>query len=138
MSTYLVTAIGCLLTVAVCLFAWVKGASAERWGGTLNVATFVFALLAHVLPAGPREMALLIVDGVLAFGLLILAVRYVSLWIGAAMLLQAGQFVLHAFYFIMEQPHDATFAMVNNGVSVGILVCIAAGTALSWRKRKAG
>src|SRR5579863_7713286 len=52
------------------------------------------------------ETILLSVDFACAVVLLVLAVRFANLWIGAAMLFQAAQFSLHAYYLVMERPHD--------------------------------
>ena len=43
-----------------------------------------------------------------------LVVRYASLWLGVTMMLQAVQFSLHAYYLVMERPHDLLHAWVNN------------------------
>ncbi|MDB5430762.1 MAG: hypothetical protein JWP35_1878 [Caulobacter sp.] len=137
MFAILILITGSTLILGVCLFAWWKGGPAERWGGTLNVFVAACALAALLLPPNSRQTAVLVADGLLAFGLLLLAVRYANLWIGAAMLLQATQFVLHTFYYIMEKRHDPFFGLVNNLVSLGILLCIFGGTLLSWRKRSA-
>ena len=53
-------------------------------------------------------------DLVCAVTLLMLVVRYASLWLGAAMLLQAVQFSLHAYYLVTDRPHDLIHAWVNN------------------------
>jgi hypothetical protein len=55
--------------------------------------------------------------------------------LGIAMLLQAIQFSLHAYYLVGGLPRDRTFAMVNNLDSIGVLLCILAGTLLTWRRR---
>jgi hypothetical protein len=134
MFAILIMVIPWTLTIGVCAFAWWKGGVPERWGGTLNLFTSIFALAAHSLPVDSRDTALLIADGLLAFGLLLLAVRYASLWIGAAMMLQAIQFILHAYYFVMEVGHNRLFAIVNDLVTLGILTCIFTGTVATWRK----
>jgi uncharacterized membrane protein YdjX (TVP38/TMEM64 family) len=69
--------------------------------------------------------------------LLILAVRFASLWIGAAMILQAAQFSLHAYYLVMELPHDRLHAWINNTDDWGILIAILVGTVLAIRRRAA-
>ena len=58
-----------------------------------------------------------------------------ALWIGAAMLLQAGQFSLHAWYLVNALQRDRFYAVANNLVTVGILACILVGTLISWRRR---
>ena len=60
------------------------------------------------------ETILLALDFFCAVVLLVLAVRYANLWIGAAMLFQAAQFSLHAYYLVMDLPHDRLHAWINN------------------------
>ena len=96
-----------------------------------RIALLFFALQLFMSPAA-LSLALLIIDGVLGLGFLLLALRYTSLWLGAAMLLQAGQFSLHAFYYVTTKPVDRLFAVVNNVVSWGILLAILAGVGASW------
>lgn len=119
--------------VVVTGLAWLKGGWPERIGASLNlaIALLFFALQLFMSPAA-LSLALLIIDGVLGLGFLLLALRYTSLWLGAAMLLQAGQFSLHAFYYVTTKPVDRLFAVVNNVVSWGILLAILAGVGASW------
>lgn len=135
MLAMLIQIVGWTLIAGAFLFAWWKGGDAERWGGTLNLACNLIGLVTLVLPSESRQTGLLIADGILAFGLLILAVRYASLWIGGAMLLQAVQFMLHTYYFVLELRHNVFFGVVNNLVLVGVIVCLVLGTIVSWRKR---
>lgn len=132
--------IGWAATLLVCALAWWKGGRAEQLGASLKLATSLIALAVHhLLKQNSISGALLTADGVLAIGFLALAIRYASLWIGAAMLLQAGQFSLHAWYLVSGLERDRFYAIANNLVTVGILVCILVGTLISWfrRSRKA-
>ncbi len=135
MSGTLVLTVGWSLIVGACLFAWWKGGQPERWGGALNLVINLIGTPLYMLPITSRQTGVLALDGLLAFGLLLLAVRYASPWIGVAMLLQAIQFMLHTYYYVMELQHDPLFAIVNNLVLVGIVLCIIAGTIWSWIKR---
>ncbi|MDP1962217.1 MAG: hypothetical protein Q8K93_08455, partial [Reyranella sp.] len=83
-----------------------------------------------------RTVPVLIGEGLLAFGFLALAIRYASLWLGAAMILQGIQFSLHAFYLVMERGHDRLFAAVTNVVTMGIIIGILVGTTLAWRQAR--
>lgn len=128
--------IGWGATLLVCALAWWKGDRAERYGGLLTVVAGVAVFLSHSsLPVSMASFALLVVDATMAAGFLLLAIRYSSLWLGSAMLLQAGQFSLHAFYLVGELQHDRFYAVTNNLVTVGILVCILVGTLISWFRR---
>ncbi len=128
--------IGWAATFAVLAFAWWRGGSAERYGASLKIATSLVALAIHQLfNQESISVALLVADGILAVGFLVLAIRYSSLWIGVAMLLQAGQFSLHAYYLVSELQRDRFYAVANNLVTLAILLCILAGTVLAWRAR---
>ncbi len=120
-----------ILLVAV--FAAYKGGPAERLGACLNVLDALAVQTLQVASSGASlELGLLVVDGLMGIGLIVLAVRYTSLWIGAALLLQAAQFTLHGFYYVTHKPMDWLFAIVNNSVSWGLLLCIIAGTLGTW------
>ncbi len=128
--------IGWGATLAVFALAWWKGGQPERYGASLKLATSLIALVVHIaLKQQTISIALLIADGVLALGFLLLAIRYASLWTGACMILQAGQFSLHAYYLVAELARDRLYAVTNNLVTLGILVCILTGTLLAWRRR---
>ncbi|MBI5942609.1 MAG: hypothetical protein HY859_19575 [Caulobacterales bacterium] len=132
----LIPLIGWGATFLVCVLAWWKGGRAEQYGVSLKLATSLVALAVHhLLKQGAISGALLTADGVLAVGFLALAIRYSSLWIGAAMLLQAGQFSLHAWYLVNALERDRFYAIANNLITAGILACILVGTLISWRRR---
>lgn len=128
--------IGWGATFLVFALAWWKGDRAEQYGASLKLATSLTALAIHqILGQGSISGALLTADGILAVGFLALAIRYASLWIGAAMLLQAGQFSLHAWYLVNDLRFDRFYAVSNNLVTAGILACILVGTLISWWRR---
>lgn len=130
--------IGWLPLIGVAFFAWWKGDWPERCGGLLNLAAGAAAFLVRlwVDEGTAQDVPLLLVDGTLAFGFLVLAMIFASLWLGAAMLLQAAQFSLHAFYIVTSREHDWTYYLVNNVVTVGVLLAILIGTIASWRRRR--
>jgi hypothetical protein len=123
--------------VATVAFALWKGDRATRVAAMafaiLDVATF----LLNPTPGNvPSETILLVIDFVCAVTFLLLAVRYASLWLGAAMIFQAAQFSLHAYYLVMELPHDLLHSWINNTDNWGILISIAVGTVLAIRRRE--
>ena len=133
MPPHLITA--AILCVAA--LAWWRGAPAEKFGGLSNAgASLLFWAAQGVLPSEAIEPLLLALDGFLALTFLFLAVRYASIWLGVAMLLQGAQFSLHAFYLVSARAPDALFGVVNNLISFGVLCCILFGTVASWRQRE--
>lgn len=138
MYTSLEPIIGWLVLLGTCLYAWFRGAAPERIGAVLLLLGTMAALLFQLtLPDSGRVTPTLIGEGLLAVGFLALAIRYASLWLGAAMILQGIQFSLHAFYIVTERPHDWLFAAVTNLVTFGIIILILLGTTLSWRRSSA-
>src|SRR6185437_2107671 len=124
-----------------CGLALWKGGAPERSGAVMILVTWLGATLvqavakAYILP-----ILFLVSDAVLAAGLLLLAVRYSSLWMGAAMLLQAIGLSLHAAYFAAEKAdlsrHTLWLYIAGKNIAsfAMLLVILAAGLA-AWRKR---
>jgi hypothetical protein len=125
-------------TFGVCGFGLWKGDAPVRYAAAslLAVELSSFILNPRVGDVG-GESAILAVDFAFAVILLILAVRFASLWIGAAMILQAVQFSLHSYYLVMELAHDKLHAWINNIDDWGILISICVGTVLAIRRRAA-
>jgi hypothetical protein len=125
-----------LTILAICALAWVKGDRPVRLGALMVLGAALAAMAIHQFaPPEWQAMLLLADDGLLAMGFLLLALRYASVWLGGAMILQAVQFSLHAYYFVADRPHDRLYSTVNNIDSLGVLACILFGAVLAWRKR---
>ena len=136
MPESLTTQIGWLFTLMVAGLAWWRGGNPERFGAVLMVAAAVAVPIVHrVQSASGSSVALLVIDAAMAVGFLALAIRYASLWLGAAMLLQAMQFSLHAFYIVVEKAHDRLYSIVNNLDTIGVILCVLIGTLIAWRRR---
>jgi len=124
------------MVLLICAFAWIKGDRPVRLGVIFVLAAAIAAMAVHLLvPQEWQPILLLADDGLLAMGFLLLALRYASVWLGGAMLLQAVQFSLHAYYFVAERTHDRLYSIINNIDSLGVLACILFGAVLAWRKR---
>jgi hypothetical protein len=125
-------------TLGVSAFAFWKGDLAVRLAAATHLAVEIatFFLNPKFGDAG-GESTLLAVDFASAVIFLLLAVRFANLWIGAAMILQAAQFSLHAYYLVMEVAHDRLHAWINNTCDWGILISIGIGAFLAIRRRVA-
>ena len=124
---------GIALTVAL---AWWKGGQAERIGAGLVLIASLIALAVHLsVPPDLQATALLAGEAGLAVGFLIVAMRYLNSWLGLAMILQAIQFSLHAYYLIAEKQHDYLYRLINNVNTVAILLVILTATLMTWRRR---
>ena len=127
-----------VLLAIVCAFAFLRGGVAERTAAIIIILVAALSALTRFwLQMDASLVPRLIFDGIAALGFLYLAVRFGSLWIGAIMLIQAFQFSLQAYYFVLERPHDLFYVVANNVNFLGILACLGIGTLLAWRNRVA-
>ncbi|MDB5470135.1 MAG: hypothetical protein JWR84_1695 [Caulobacter sp.] len=126
-----------VVVLGVVLFSIWKGDTAVRLAGCFVAAGVLYSFGVKLVPHEFRTLVMLTGDFLLAMGFLALAVRYASLWLGGAMLFQAVQFMLHAWYMLGEKKADVFHAVVNNLDTVGILVCLLIGTITAWRRRTA-
>ena len=123
--------------LAVCLLAFFKGGTAERWGASLTLGlTVTFLVVNMIVPVQSRPVPHLVLDGVLALGFMALTLRYTSAWLGLVMVLQGVQFSLHAFYFVTHKTPGLAYAMVNNLVTWGTLLGLLWGVLAYWRLRR--
>lgn len=117
-----------------CMFALVKGGTAERIGSAIILGN-LFATMANEYLLRSQLVALSI-DGLTALLLLAIAVRYASIWLGAVMLLYGLQFALHASYIVLERPRDNLHVVLNNADWFAVSICLAVGTVLAWMGRR--
>jgi hypothetical protein len=119
---------------AVAGFAIWKGDTAVRWAAVTQVAASMVSLFR--LGGADWAETVELGAGLLSAGVyLMLAVRFANLWIGAAMLLQAAEFSLDAFYLVTDRPLDHLHAWVNNTCEWGIVLCILLGAILAILRR---
>ncbi|MFC3071475.1 hypothetical protein [Phenylobacterium soli] len=117
------------------LFALIKGGVAERMGGAAVLANFVLATANYAFLKS--QLVDLTVDGLCALFMLLLMMRFASLWLGAVMLVYAIQFGLDAFYLVTERSvSDTPHAVINNLNTFAITVALAAGTIIAMRRRR--
>ena len=128
-------------TLAVCIFAWVWGGVAERYGAAMVILawTIVIAFQFVFGNAGPSlwvvSVPMLVCDFLLSFGLLVLALRFASLWLGAAMLAQSAQLGIQALFIANGGRTPHSFAEGSNICSAVLLAALLFGTLSSWRRR---
>lgn len=133
----LVAMFGWLLILAAFLIAWRLGGKPERQAALLILATsFLASFPGLVLDHDLKRLAYLALDGVVAGGLLLLALRYALVWLGVAVLLQGVQFSLHAYYLVANKAYDNVYALVNNIVSLGVLCSLVIGSVMAHRARR--
>ena len=127
-------------------FAWLKGGPAERAGAVLIAVMWlavvvIQAVLHRFAPAiGAFSIVLFASDILLGAGFLIVAIRYSSVWLGAAMLFEAGSFAAHAFQ--MADPNGPrwhglrVYLMITNIMSDLVLATLLAGTIAAILRRR--
>lgn len=120
--------------LCACVFAFVKGGTAERVGAAIILLNLVAGLANEYLKQS--QLITLVIDGGTAVGLLVVAMRYASPWLGAVMLLYALQFALDAYYFVLERPRDLLHVVLNNADFCGINLALFAGTLTAWLRRR--
>lgn len=126
-----------LSTFLACAFAFWKGGPAERIGAVVILCAMLAPPLAHaVVPASLLPVVDLTFDGLVGVAFLLLILRYGSVWLGITMLLYAGQFALHSFYFVTQKPADRLHAEVNNLVFLGVSLSLWLGAVLAWRRQR--
>jgi hypothetical protein len=136
MYTSLAPIFGWAVLAVILALAWFRGGPAERVGALIVFVSAAVAMGIHRwAPQDLKHLLLLADEAFVALGFLALALRYMSVWLGGAMILQAVQFSLHAYYLVSELPHDRRYAIINNIDSLGVLACILFGTLLAWRRR---
>lgn len=139
-SLYSQVALAALLMI--CGFAIWKGSEALRAGAVLIVATWFVTLAASAITRSyVPAISFLASDGILAAGLLFLAVRYSNWWMGAAMLLQSLSLALHAGYFAAEQADLSAhvlrqYILGKNLASLAMLLVLLAATVVTILRRR--
>ena len=139
LSIYSQAALAALLVV--CGLAIWKGNQALRAGAVLILGTWFVTLAASAITRSyVPAISFLASDGILAVGLLFLAVRYSNWWMGAAMMLQALSLALHAGYFAAERADLSVKVLQNyvlgkNLASLAMLLVILVATVVSARQR---
>lgn len=123
-------------TLICCVFAILKGGTGDRIGATLILVFYAADDLAFItLGRGFPTTEIFLGDFVLALGLLILAVRYSSLWLGCAMLLQSANLCSQGLALGGDGLGIQEQLWLNNGLSTLMKACVVTGAASSWRRR---
>jgi len=127
---------GLVILIGAVAFVVAKGGRAERIAAGLLALAWVGSVLAQPLTGQlAPEIPFMATDLFLALGFLWLAVRYASLWIGAAMILEGALFFLHASHLSEETSRSYAYLAAMNGLSYCVLACVVGAALASWRRR---
>lgn len=130
--------IGAALTVAVGLFALLKGDEPERIGA----GSYVFLWFASLLVQNDAELynlqwSMFAIDTIMLGILGALCWKARRAWPVWASALQLLAVMSHILVFIDLRPSLTAFYTVLNIASYGVLLCIAVGTFWAWQERRA-
>lgn len=122
-------------------FAWWKGGRAERLGTLMLAVSWLGADLMRGLSGQMVPIiTLLVSDALTSAAFLYIAIRYSSLWLGAAMIFRAIGFALHAAQL---SDTDAPrwhgwiiYLLINNILSYLVLLSLAGGTVATILDRR--
>jgi hypothetical protein len=119
-----------------CALGLLKGGPAERIGALLIMSFYVVGDVLLVLAGSSFPLtAIFMGDFIFALSLLIVALRYSSLWLGCAMLLQSVALCSQGLSFGGDGLGAHEQLWLNNSVSMLMMACIVAGSISSWRRR---
>jgi hypothetical protein len=126
--------------IIACLFAFVKGGLAERYGAVIICMSWfggyvISFMLKTVFSAQSRELTFLAMDAILALGMLALAFRFAKLWLGFAMLMLSGELALHGAAMGDWGFSFRDYIIFNNILSFGLLVLLIGATIVAWVQR---
>jgi hypothetical protein len=117
-------------------FALWKGGVAERMASCVVIANVLAGMATNWFASDLEGPIRLCNDGLAAFALLAITIRFGDLWMGGVMLFYAAQFSLHSYYLVTDRADsDYLHAVINNIDWSGIIWCLIIGTALAWRRR---
>ena len=120
-----------------CLFTWTKGGRAEKIGSAWFLGLSLLGdLIIAVSYPHPSQVTLFSLDLLYAVVLLVLALRYGSLWLGAAMILQSLALVAHGVRLSYEGVDTYTWMVLNNLLAEAMKGCLVGATILSWRAQR--
>jgi len=130
-----------LLPALASLFAWWKGGPAEKFGSSIYAAsvlatTFIEMVTGQATPVGEE----LFLDTAVAIGFLALAIRYNSLWVGAAMMAKGVQLAIHATRLTDGEDSFSSgvnlYALGLNLIALLIVGILVSGTIVTMGRRK--
>lgn len=139
LNIYTLMGLAALLSTAA--FAWWKGGPAERLG---TLILCVSAIGGDVARAFSGQLAptvtMFVSDMFLSLGFLYIAIRYSSLWLGAAMIFQGCAFSFHATQLDdsdLPRWHGMViYLLVHNILSYLVMLTLVGGTLATILKRR--
>jgi len=127
-----------LILASTLCFAWWQGGAAERYAASAIGLTWLAALIGQAFTGEAiPALTILLADWALAIGLLALALRFRSSWLGFGLMVQGASMTLHAMYFQEPGRHPDYYLVGIDALSLAMLVLLIVGTLLAMRSRRA-
>lgn len=127
-----------LMLAAILCFAWWQGGAAERYAALAIGLTWILGLIGQAVTGeAVPAFTILLADWALAIGLLILALRFRSSWLGFGLMVQGASMTLHAMYFQEPGRHPNYYLVGIDALSLAMLVLLVVATILAMRRRRA-
>ncbi|MEY4248571.1 MAG: hypothetical protein RJA87_204 [Pseudomonadota bacterium] len=127
-----------LMLAATLSFAWWQGGAAERYAAFAIGLTWILGLIGQAVTGeAVPAFTILLADWALAIGLLILALRFRSSWLGFGLMVQGASMTLHAMYFQEPGRHPNYYLVGIDALSLAMLVLLVVATILAMRRRRA-
>ena len=127
-----------LILASTLCFAWWQGGAAERYAASAIGLTWLAALIGQAFTGEDiPALTILLADWALAIGLLVLALRFRSSWLGFGLMVQGASMTLHAMYFQEPGRHPNYYLVGIDALSLAMLVLLVVGTILAMRRRRA-
>lgn len=126
--------------LGACLFAFWKGDAGVRTGAAVILGMILVERISRATLGLPHSWNLVVGmagDTITAFGLLFIAARYATPWLGGVLLFYAAQFAIHAFYFVTHRPDDAFRFVTVNTCFMAVNICLVGGAIAAIRARGA-
>jgi hypothetical protein len=138
---YVIAFGGTAVAFATALFAWFKGDLAVRYGAAINFLGYISITAVQLAGWQHPLVPMVWADLLIACGFLWLAVRYNSLWLGAAMIMQGIEFAIHTLVLTSPESQPRIFglrayALGENLISLGIILTLVGATFATMHLRR--
>ena len=128
--------IAAVIAIIVCVFAIIKGGTAERWSGFVVIAAWLASPWVQVADVHNPEWFILIIDAVVAIVFVLLLWRTKKLWLVVAAAFQLLTVASHTAMLIDLRITMNTYLMALGIWGVGVLGALLTGTMLHLRSKR--
>lgn len=128
--------IAAAVAIIVCLFAIIRGGTAERWSGFVVITAWLASPLVQVADVHNPEWLVLVIDAVVATAFVLLLWRTKKLWLVVAAAFQLLTVASHTAMLIDLRITMNTYLMALGIWGVGVVGALLIGTILHLRAKR--